>query len=94
MTALISGTSPEARTTRNADSNAVCGRELEQGIVHGLLRRAQQGTGGVVLVGSQPGARTTYAVLFAEAGMVPCGVEAAPGETGWLLKETFSQKAS
>ena len=55
MTALISGTSPEARTTRNADSNAVCGRELEQGIVHGLLRRAQQGTGGVVLVEGEPG---------------------------------------
>ena len=60
MTAVISDSSPGAREetaprARDAGDQAMCGREPEQRIVRDLLRRAQQGVGGVVLVEGEPG---------------------------------------
>ena len=60
MTAVISDSSPGARRktaprARYAGDQAVFGREPERRIVRDLLRRAQQGVGGVVLVEGEPG---------------------------------------
>ena len=60
MTAVISDSSPGARgrtapRARYAGDQAMCGREPERRIVRDLLRRAQQGVGGVVLVEGEPG---------------------------------------
>ncbi len=60
MTAVISDSSPEARgktapRARYVGDQAMCGREPERRILHDLLRRAQQGVGGVVLVEGEPG---------------------------------------
>ena len=60
MTAMISDSSPEAggRMTpreRPAGREVVRGREAEQKVIRDLLRRAQRGAGGVVLVDGEPG---------------------------------------
>ena len=60
MTAMISDSSPRARgrmtpRERSAGGEVVRGREAEQKIVRDLLRRAQRGAGGVVLVDGEPG---------------------------------------
>ena len=60
MTAMITDSSSGARggTTpreRPAGGEVVRGREAEQKIVRDLLRRAQRGAGGVVLVDGEPG---------------------------------------
>ena len=60
MTAVISDSSPGARGktvshARYAGDEAMCGRQPEQRITRDLLRRAQQGAGGVVLVQGEPG---------------------------------------
>jgi hypothetical protein len=60
MTAVISDSPPgacgkAAPRARYAGEEAWCGREPELRIVRDLLRRAQQGAGGVVLVEGEPG---------------------------------------
>ena len=60
MTAMISDSSPGApgrmaARERPADREVVRGREAERKLVRDLLRRAQRGTGGVVLVDGEPG---------------------------------------
>jgi MoxR-like ATPase len=60
MTAVISDSSPGARgkvatRARYAGDKAMCGRQPERRIVRDLLRRAEQGAGGVVLVEGEPG---------------------------------------
>jgi DNA-binding NarL/FixJ family response regulator len=60
VTAAISESSPGGRRKaasrrRYAGDEAMCGRELEQRILGDLLRRAEQGTGGVALVEGEPG---------------------------------------
>jgi DNA-binding CsgD family transcriptional regulator len=60
MTTVISDSSPGARgkaapRTRDAGDEAMCGREPERRILRDLLRRAEQGVGGVVLVEGEPG---------------------------------------
>ena len=60
MTAMISDSPPGARarmTPRepSAGREVVRGREPEQKLIHDLLRRAQRGVGGVVLVEGEPG---------------------------------------
>jgi DNA-binding NarL/FixJ family response regulator len=60
MTALMSDSLPGARGKaapwpRYAGDEVMCGREPERRIVRDLLRRAQQGAGGVVLVEGEPG---------------------------------------
>ena len=60
MTAVISDFSPGARgqvpsPACSASDEAMRGRDTEQQVVSGLLRRAQQGLGGVVLVEGEPG---------------------------------------
>ena len=60
MTAMISDSSSGARgrTTpreRPAGREIVRGREAEQKMIRDLLRRAQRGAGGVVLVDGEPG---------------------------------------
>jgi DNA-binding NarL/FixJ family response regulator len=60
MTAVIGDASPGARgktapRERYAGDEPVCGREPEQRIARDLLRRAQQGIGGVVLVEGEQG---------------------------------------
>ena len=60
MTAVISDSPPGARgkavpRPRYAGDEVMCGREPERRIVRDLLRRAQQGAGGVVLVEGEPG---------------------------------------
>jgi predicted ATPase len=60
MTAVISDSSPgpcgkTAPRARHADDQAICEREPEQRIARDLLRRAQRGLGGVVLVEGEPG---------------------------------------
>jgi len=60
MTAMVSDASPGARRTitprmRSASGEVMRGREAEQKIVRQLLRRAQRGAGGVVLVDGEPG---------------------------------------
>ena len=60
MTAMISGSSAGAhgRMTspqRSAGAEAMRGREPEQKLIRDLLRRAQRGTGGVLLVDGEPG---------------------------------------
>src|SRR4029077_7128996 len=61
MTVMISDSSPEARgrmtpRARSARREVVRGREPERKLIGDLLRRAQRGTGGVVLVDGEPGA--------------------------------------
>src|SRR5690348_17735473 len=60
MTAVMSDYSREARgrtspAERPADKVAPLGREAEREVVGNLLRSAQQGSGGVVLVDGEPG---------------------------------------
>jgi DNA-binding CsgD family transcriptional regulator len=60
MTAMISDSSPGARgrvrpRERSAGREVVRGREAEQKMIRDLLRRAQRGAGGVVLVEGEPG---------------------------------------
>ena len=60
MTAAISDSSPGVRgkpalRPRDFGDEAICGREMEQRVVRDLLRRAQQGVGGLVLVEGEPG---------------------------------------
>ncbi len=60
MTAMISDSSPGARrrmtpAERSAGGEVVRGHEAEQKMIRDLLRRAQRGTGGVVLVDGEPG---------------------------------------
>ncbi len=59
MTAMISDCSPAHRRMtlpkRSAGEEVVRGRAKEQKVVRNLLRRAQQGVGGVVLVDGEPG---------------------------------------
>jgi len=60
MTAIISDSSPGARgritpRERPAGREVVRGREAEQKMIRDLLRRAQRGAGGVVLVEGEPG---------------------------------------
>jgi len=60
MTAIISDSSPGARgrmtpRERSAGREVVRGREAEQKMIGDLLRRAQRGAGGVVLVEGEPG---------------------------------------
>src|SRR5260370_4455078 len=60
MTAMITDSAPGARgmaapSVRPAGDEVVRGRDAEQKIVRDLLRRAQRGLGGVVLVEGEPG---------------------------------------
>jgi DNA-binding CsgD family transcriptional regulator len=60
MTAMITDSSPGARVRvtpreRPVGREVVRGREAEQKVIHDLLRRAQRGAGGVVLVDGEPG---------------------------------------
>ena len=60
MTAVINNSSPRARErmtprVRSAGGEVVRGREAEQKTVCDLLRHAQRGAGGVVLVDGEPG---------------------------------------
>jgi DNA-binding NarL/FixJ family response regulator len=60
MTAVVSDFLPGARGksalwARDVGDEAMCGREPERRIVRDLLRRAQRGAGGVVLVEGEPG---------------------------------------
>jgi DNA-binding CsgD family transcriptional regulator len=60
MTAVINNSSTRARRgitppVRSVGGEAVRGRDLEQKVVGDLLRRAQRGAGGVVLVDGEPG---------------------------------------
>src|SRR5258708_3111100 len=60
MTAMISDSTPGARMTmtprmRSVGGEVMRGREAEQKVVRDLLRRAQRGAGGVVLVDGEPG---------------------------------------
>ena len=62
MTAVVSDFLPGARGkgalwARDVSDDAMCGREPERRIVRDLLRRAQRGAGGVVLVEGEPGGR-------------------------------------
>jgi hypothetical protein len=57
---MISDSSPEARgqvlpQVHPADDGVMRGRDAERQVVRGLLRRAQRGLGGVVLVEGEPG---------------------------------------
>ena len=60
MTAMIGDSSPGVhghapRRVRSADDGMKRGRDAERQVVRGLLRRAQRGLGGVVLVEGEPG---------------------------------------
>jgi len=60
MTAIVNDSSPEAPgqappRIRSAGDGVVRGRDAERQVVRGLLRRAQRGLGGVVLVEGEPG---------------------------------------
>ena len=60
MTAMISDSSPEAggrmkSQERPAGRDVLHGRTAEQKVIRGLLRRAQRGAGGVLLVDGEPG---------------------------------------
>ena len=60
MTAMISDSSAGARgrlapRERSAGREVVRGREAEQKVIGDVLRRAQRGSGGVVLVDGEPG---------------------------------------
>jgi DNA-binding CsgD family transcriptional regulator len=60
MRAIVDDSSPgacghEPRLVRSADDGGMRGRDAERQVVHGLLRRAQRGLGGVVLVEGEPG---------------------------------------
>src|SRR5262245_6077412 len=73
MTAVISDSSPgaggkTAPQARYAVEEAVFGREPERRIVRDLLRRAQQGAGGVVLVEGEPGAGKSVVLRGRDAG--------------------------
>ncbi len=60
MTAIVDDSSPEARDqvlprVRSAGEGVMRGGDAERQVVRGLLRRAQRGLGGVVLVEGEPG---------------------------------------
>ena len=60
MTAVVGDSLPRARGgsalwARDAGDEAMCGREPERRVVRDLLRRAEKGVGGVVLVEGEPG---------------------------------------
>src|ERR1700751_5065513 len=60
MTAMTSDSAADVRRRvmprqRSASREVLLGRGAEQEIIRGLLRRAQRGTGGVILVDGEPG---------------------------------------
>ena len=60
MTTVVSDSLPGARGesalwARDAGDEVICGREPERRVVRDLLRRAEKGVGGVVLVEGEPG---------------------------------------
>jgi len=60
MTAIVGDSSPGVhghvpRRVRSADDGMMRGRDVERQVVRGLLRHAQRGLGGVVLVDGEPG---------------------------------------
>jgi DNA-binding CsgD family transcriptional regulator len=76
MTAVISDSAPGARgetapRARHAGDEVMCGREFERRTVRDLLRRAQQGAGGVVLMEGEPGIGKS--MLLGEAVGVAAG---------------------
>lgn len=84
MTAVISDSSREARgrsrpAERPADRVALLGRESERQIVGNLLRRAQQGAGGVVLVDGEPGTGKTLLLRDAVDAAAERGFSLAAG---------------
>jgi hypothetical protein len=92
MTAMISDSSPEARgrTPRElpAGWEVMRGRAAEQKVIRDLLRRAQRGAGGVVLVDGEPGSGKS--LLLREATDEAAGLgfslaAAAAGELGRVI---------
>ena len=84
MTSVISDFSPgpcrkTAPQARYARDLAMCGREPERRIVRDLLRRAQQGVGGVVLVEGEPGIGTSLLLREAVGEAAGLGFSLAAG---------------
>jgi DNA-binding CsgD family transcriptional regulator len=73
-----------ATRTRQGGDRDTCGREPEQRIVHDLLRRAQQGIGGVVLVEGEPGAGKSLLLREAVAAAAEQGFSLAAGAADQL----------
>ena len=89
MTAMISDSSAGAhgRMTwpeRSADAETMRGREPEQKLVRDLLRRAQRGTGGVLLVDGEPGIGKTLLLRHATDEAAKQGLSLAAGAADQL----------
>ena len=89
MTAMNSDSSAGAhgRMTwpeRSADAETMRGREPEQKLVRDLLRRAQRGTGGVLLVDGEPGIGKTLLLRHATDEAAKQGFSLAAGAADQL----------
>jgi DNA-binding CsgD family transcriptional regulator len=91
MTAMISDSSPEARGRMPrelpAGREVMRGRAAEQKVIRDLLRRAQRGAGGVVLVDGEPGIGKSLLLREAtdEAAGLGFSLAAAAGELGRVI---------
>ncbi len=84
MTAMINGSSPEARgrmtpRERPAGREVMRGRAAEQRMVRDLLRRTQRGGGGVVLVDGEPGIGKSLLLRHATDDAAELGFSLAAG---------------
>jgi len=89
MTAMISDSSPGARgrmtpRERSAGGEVARGRAAEQKVIRDLLRRAQLGAGGVVLVDGEPGIGKSLLLLGATDEAAEQGFSLAAGAADQL----------
>ncbi len=91
MTAMISDSAPDVRhgvtpRRRSASGEVLRGRDAEQKIVRDLLRRAQRGTGGVVLVDGEPGIGKSELLRDATDEAAELGFSLATGAADQLAR--------
>src|SRR5260370_30913669 len=90
MTAMISDSSPGARgqvpsQVRSVGNEVMRGLNTERQVIRGLLRRAQRGLGGVVLVEGEPGIGKSLLLREAPDEAAREGFSLAPHEARRLF---------
>ena len=99
MTAMISDSFPEAggrmkSRERSAGRDVLHGRAAEQKVIRDLLRRAQRGAGGVLLVDGEPGMGKSLLLRNATDEAAEQGFSlAAEPRTSWARRSRSSRCA-
>jgi len=91
MTAMTSDSAADVRRSmmprqRSASREVLLGRGAEQEIIRGLLRRAQRGAGGVILVDGEPGIGKSWLLRDATDEAAELGFSLATGAADQLAQ--------